>query len=247
MVKYSTLALSMVDPDLKTPSDGTDDVRADNPNHTRALLQRAMADTKGRSALVAFMQGISRPATEGEASTELSPELTVLLGKLKARYEKNTHNIICHRSIPWEKVEAKLRANPAKLAALKKMDDSGGAPDMTGVDGTEFLFDDIAEKLTIDRRNLNYADAFARAEAMGGGVKLTSPERYESLKNDLGIVMDIANGETDWVWLNSAHPKYVGESGTALAGGQRNGKPFVGQIPGRNRALSGAFRCSLRV
>ncbi len=183
----------------------------------------------------------------GEAG-ELSPEQVTFLQKLKARYERNQHRLVCHKSVAWEKVAAKLSANPAKLDALKKMDDSGGDPDVTGVEGEDFLFDDLAAKLPDSRRNVTYAEAVARVEAMGGGAKLTRPERYEALRNRMGIVMERA---TDWVWLDSENPntELYGplDADSALYGYECVGFHTVGEMNAEARDPRGAFRCSLRV
>jgi hypothetical protein len=181
-----------------------------------------------------------------EGATELSPEQLAFMATLKTRYERNQHGIACHRSIAWAKVEAKLSANPAKLDSLKKMDDSGGEPELTGAEGEEFLFDELAPKLP-GSRALTYWTAVAKAKAMGGGAKLMRPERYEMLGNDMGIVMD---GGNSWVWLDSEnpHPKYGKLAyNHALYGIQVNGEARVGAYDAFNLFPGGGFRCSLRV
>ncbi|MFA6023894.1 MAG: DUF4256 domain-containing protein [Candidatus Gracilibacteria bacterium] len=213
-----------------------------------ALLKRVIAEMRDRQAVADLIEvdsdGLPR---EVEGSSDLSPEQVAFMGTLRARYEENEHHLACHDAVAWSKVEAKLSANPVKLDALKRMDDSGGAPDVTGVEGEDFIFDELAAKLPDSRRRVTYAQAVARAEAMGGGVKLTRPERYEVLGIDMGIEMDTEN---DWVWLDSENPnpKYGGlVFGSALFGDHYYGGARVEPQDAESYDDDGAFRCSLRV
>lgn len=45
-----------------------------------------------------------------------------LLGVLKLRFENNMQR---HQNLSWEKVEAKLKANPDKLYSLSEMERTG--------------------------------------------------------------------------------------------------------------------------
>ena len=54
-----------------------------------------------------------------------------LLKGLKARFEKNMNR---HKEVEWDKVQAKLEANPQKLWSLDAMEETGGEPDVVGVD-----------------------------------------------------------------------------------------------------------------
>ncbi len=235
---------------LETTDAGLDDpeVQAKLGAEGTALLKRVIAEMRGRKTVADVIEadsdGLPRQAEGSGEAGELSPEQVTFMGTLKARYERNQHRLACHDSVAWAKVEAKLSANPAKLDALKKMDDSGGEPDVTGVEGEEFLFDDLAAKLPDSRRDVTYAQAAARAEAMGGGVKLTHPDRYKKLGNKMRIVMDTGN---DWVWLDTSDRKDVLDAGNALYGDRGFGGAGVYRNGARDRGRNGAFRCSLRV
>ena len=235
---------------LETTDAGLDDpdVQAKLGAEGTALLKRVIAEMRGRKTVADVIEadsdGLPRQAEGSGEAGELSPEQVTFMGTLKARYERNQHRLACHDSVAWAKVEAKLSANPAKLDALKKMDDSGGEPDVTGVEGEEFVFDDLSAKLPDSRRDVTYAQAAARAEAMGGGVKLTHPDRYKKLGNEMRIVMDTGN---DWVWLDTSDRKDVLDAGDALCGDQYAGAAGVYQRVADNHPRYGAFRCSLRV
>ena len=235
---------------LETTDAGLDDpeVQAKLGAEGTALLKRVIAEMRGRKTVADVIEadsdGLSRQVEGSGEAGELSPEQVTFMGTLKARYERNQHRLACHDSVAWAKVEAKLSANPAKLDALKKMNDSGGEPDVTGVEGEEFVFDDLAAKLPDSRRDVTYAQAAARAEAMGGGAKLTHPDRYKKLGNEMRIVMDTGN---DWVWLDTSDRKDVLDAGDALYGLQSVGCAGVLERDARYHLHGGAFRCSLRV
>lgn len=87
---------------------------------------------------------------------ELSPaQSTALLKTLKERFEKNFNR---HKGLEWAKVEAKLKANPAKLWSLNEMENTGGEPDVVGHDKKtgEYTFYDCAEESPKGRRSICY-------------------------------------------------------------------------------------------
>ena len=75
---------------------------------------------------------------------ELSPQQTSkLLGTLKERFEENMQR---HKGISWSKVQTKLEKSPAKLWSLNEMEQTGGEPDVVGLDKktNEFIFVDCS-------------------------------------------------------------------------------------------------------
>jgi hypothetical protein len=54
-----------------------------------------------------------------------------LLKILKTRFEKNMHR---HNGLEWAKIESKLDKNPEKLRSLNEMEETGGEPDVVGLD-----------------------------------------------------------------------------------------------------------------
>lgn len=76
---------------------------------------------------------------------------TELLHTLQSRFEKN-HNR--HSGIEWAKVQAKLTANPAKLWSLFQMEETGGEPDVVGMEGDSVLFFDCAAESPKGRRSI---------------------------------------------------------------------------------------------
>ncbi len=78
-----------------------------------------------------------------------------LLNILKNRFEKNLNR---HKGIEWNKVKAKLEANPDKLRPLHQMEKTGGEPDVTGFDTKtgEYIFSDCSTESPKGRRSVCY-------------------------------------------------------------------------------------------
>lgn len=86
----------------------------------------------------------------------LLPEVSDrLLTVLQKRFEQNLNR---HPDIEWEKVQAKLKANPTKFWSLNEMERTGGEPDVVGQDEKtgEYLFFDCAVESPSGRRSCCY-------------------------------------------------------------------------------------------
>jgi hypothetical protein len=87
---------------------------------------------------------------------KLSPaEAEELLKTVKARFEKNKKR---HEGIAWEKVQAKLEADPDKLWSLNEMEMTEGEPDVVGIDEKtgEYLIYDCSPESPKGRRSICY-------------------------------------------------------------------------------------------
>jgi hypothetical protein len=116
-----------------------------------------------------------------------------LLNILKTRFDKN---INLHKELKWEKISAKLEANPEKLWSLNEMERTGGEPDVVGYDKKtgEFIFYDCSAESPAGRRSFCYdRTAFnARKEnkpkdnaldvAAAIGIELLTEEQYRELQ-----------------------------------------------------------------
>src|SRR3989454_6847061 len=78
-----------------------------------------------------------------------------LLRALESRFEKNMNR---HKGVEWEKVQAKLEANPEKLWSLNEMERTGGEPDVVGQDKKtgEYIFYDCSAESPKGRRSICY-------------------------------------------------------------------------------------------
>ncbi len=124
-------------------------------------------------------------------------EMDDLLETLKARFEKNRD---FHESFKWDKLQAKLVANPKKLWSLNKMEETGGEPDVVDYDKKtgEYIFYDCSAESPKRRRSICYDHEAldSRKEfkpkdsainmAYNMGIELLTEEEYRGLQK-LGI------------------------------------------------------------
>ncbi len=82
-------------------------------------------------------------------------QLSELIGTLSARFAKHKKR---HEGIEWANVVSKIRNNPTKAASLYAMEQSGGEPDVVGVDDATggFIFFDCADESPKGRRSYCY-------------------------------------------------------------------------------------------
>jgi len=125
-----------------------------------------------------------------ELSAKQSEEL---LSVLKTRFEKNMNR---HEGVEWDKVEAKLEANPAKLWSLSEMERTGGEPDVVGSDKKtgEYIFYDCSAESPKGRRSVCYDRAALEARkehkpadsaidmAAAMGIEILTEEQYRALQ-----------------------------------------------------------------
>jgi hypothetical protein len=173
-----------------------------------------------------------------------------LLTTLRARFEAHVHR---HAGLDWTRVQARLESNGAKLWSLNEMEQSGGEPDVVGVDpGTgEFIFVDCSAQSPKGRRSVCYdrealearrehkpkSSAVEMATAMGGAL-LTVTE-YRQLQ-ELG---QFDTTTSSWVQT----PVGIRELGGALFCDRRYDTVFVYHNGAESYYAARGFRCSLRV
>lgn len=81
--------------------------------------------------------------------TEMTPEDQIAI--LSKRFAANPAR---HAGLDWTDVLARLKANPAKLAVLTEMEQTGGEPDVTGREAGGLVFTDCAAESPLGRRSL---------------------------------------------------------------------------------------------
>lgn len=139
-------------------------------------------------------KGSGKPLPEIEINLNItSQQRGELLSTLQARFEANLDR---HSGIDWSAVQARLEANPEKLASLHAMESTGGEPDVISVDKKtgEFLFVDCAAESPAGRRSICYdrealesrkankprTSALDLAAAMG--IEMLTEEEYRALQ-----------------------------------------------------------------
>ncbi len=186
-----------------------------------------------------------------KANKVLSSEQSeALLKILKTRFEKNMQR---HKGIAWDDVKAKLDANPEKLWSLDAMEETGGEPDVVGIDKKtgEYLFYDCSEESPKGRRSICYDragwesrkehrpdhTAIDMAEEMG--IELLTEEEYRDLQK-LGK-FDAKTSS----WLKT--PDRIRKLGGAIFGDYRFDTVFVYHNGAQSYYAGRAFRGVLRV
>lgn len=182
---------------------------------------------------------------------QLSPEQQEeILKLLKIRFDKNMNR---HNDVGWDKIQAKLEANPAKLWSVHEMEITGGEPDVIGWDAEtdEFLFCDCSAESPKGRRSICYDrealesrkqhkphnSAMEMAAAMG--IEMLTEEQYRKLQQ-LGK-FDAKTSS----WLNT--PSAIRELGGAIFGDYRYGQVFVYHNGADSYYGARGFRGLLRV
>jgi Protein of unknown function (DUF4256) len=182
---------------------------------------------------------------------KLSPEQQrELIKLLKARFEKNRNR---HKGLEWDKVQAKLEANPAKLWSLDEMEITGGEPDVVSHDKKtgEYIFYDCAAESPKGRRSICYdhealelrkehkPENSAIEMATDMGIELLTEEQYRELQK-LG---NFDTKTSSWIIT----PADIRKLGGALFCDRRYNTVFVYHNGAESYYAVRGFRGSLRV
>ena len=159
-------------------------------------------------------------------------ERTTLLKTLEERFVKHPQR---HKGMMWSKVLARIEKDPAKLRSLFLMEESGGEPDVIGVDKKSgaYLFVDCSPESPKERRSMCY-DAKGQAAREKEGINMKG--NVLDAANAMGItVLDEATyrllqtlGEFDLKsqsWLMT--PERIHKLGGAIYGDRRYDTIFV--------------------
>lgn len=173
-----------------------------------------------------------------------------LLGTLKNRFENHMER---HPGLRWTEAEARLLAAPAKLGALREMEESGGEPDVVSHDPKtgEWVFFDCSPEspkgrvsVCYDRKGLESRKEHKPANnavdlAAMMGIELLTEHQYFELQK-LGS-FDLKTSS----WVKT--PPEVRELGGALYLERRYNRVFVGHNGAQSYYGVRGFRGSLRV
>ena len=173
-----------------------------------------------------------------------------LLETLEARFDAHMHR---HAGLEWTAVQARLESNSAKLWSLHELEQSGGEPDVVGIDATtgECIFVDCSPQSPKERRSVCYdRDALeARKEhkpktsavemATAMGATLLTVDEYQALQT-LG---EFDTTTSSWVQT----PARIRQLGGALFCDRRYDTVFVYHNGAESYYAARGFRCSLKV
>jgi hypothetical protein len=173
-----------------------------------------------------------------------------LLEVLKARFEKNMQR---HAGIAWASVHARLQGNADALESLRRMEATGGEPDVIGEEkkSGRFVFCDCSAESPPGRRSTCYdaealaarkenkPDGSAVAMAAEMGIELMTEEQYRELQR-LGE-FDLKTSS----WVKT--PSDIRALGGALFCDRRYGRVFVYHNGAQSYYAARGFRGLLRV
>jgi hypothetical protein len=173
-----------------------------------------------------------------------------LLETLTARFEGHMHR---HAGVKWTAVLSRLEANSSRLWSLQQMEQSGGEPDVVGLDKRtgECLFVDCSaqspkgrrsvcyDRAALDSRKENKPKNSAIEMASAMGTVLLTVEEYESLQ----ALDEFDTTTSSWVQT----PAGIRKLGGALFCDRRYDTVFVYHNGAESYYAARGFRCSLRV
>lgn len=172
-----------------------------------------------------------------------------LLTILKARFDAHMHR---HAGLEWTRVQSRLESKGNKLWSLNGMEQTGGEPDVVGMDKTgECLFMDCSAQSPKGRRSVCYdrealdarkehkpkASAVEMATAMGAA--LLTVDEYQLLQT-----LDHFDTTTS-SWVQTPAP--IRKLGGALFCDRRYDTVFVYHNGAESYYAARGFRCALRV
>ena len=173
-----------------------------------------------------------------------------LFRTLKTRFETHQKR---HQGIAWAEVQARLEIQATKLWSLHEMEQTGGEPDVVGLDRQtgEYLFFDCSAETPKGRVSVCYdrAGLESRKEhqpkttamdlAADIGIELLTEAQYLDLQS-LG---DFDTKTSSWVKT----PSEIRERGGALYCERRYGRIFVGHNGAQSYYAARGFRGWLKV
>jgi hypothetical protein len=173
-----------------------------------------------------------------------------LPGVLKARFEKNKNR---HKGLEWDKVRARLQANPEKMWSLNEMERSGGEPDVVGQDKKtgEYIFYDCSAESPKGRRSLCYdreaLEARKEFKPKNSAVELASAMGIEILTEgqyrELQKLGEFDTKTSSWVKT----PPAIRDLGGAVFCDRRYDTVFLYHNGAESYYAARGFRGSLRV
>ena len=173
-----------------------------------------------------------------------------LIATLESRFTKHMPR---HRDVTWADVRVRLERHAGALAVLQRMEETGGEPDVIGVDGTSgaVLFCDCSAESPAGRRSLCYdraaLDARKEAKPAGSAMELAESMGIEMLDETMYHALQ-ALGAFDLKtssWLRT--PEDVRAKGGAIFGDRRYGRVFVYHNGVQSYYAARGFRGLLRV
>lgn len=172
------------------------------------------------------------------------------LNILQLRFRENEQR---HEGLKWEDIQNKLQENPQKLAILKKMEKTGGEPDVVGIDDKsgEYIFVDCATESPVERRSLCYdksaLDKRKKNKPKNNVLDAASEIGIELLdEDDYRLLQSVGKFDTKTSsWLKT--PDKIRNLGGAIFGDYRYGTVFIYHNGADSYYAARGFRGKLKV
>ncbi|MDN3689336.1 DUF4256 domain-containing protein [Cyclobacterium jeungdonense] len=173
-----------------------------------------------------------------------------LLSVLKHRFDEHMFR---HQGHSWPTIQKRLEDQPEKLWSLQQMEDTGGEPDMVGLDSEtgEILFFDCSPESPKGRRSVCYdreglesrksypPENSAQDMAQAMGVSLLTEAQYRYLQQFGPLDAKTSS------WLDTQQS--VRKLGGALFGDYRYGRVFIYHNGAQSYYSARGFRAALLV
>lgn len=173
----------------------------------------------------------------------------MILDTLRDRFATHTQR---HSGVEWPEIQARLEKNPAALASLQAMEESGGEPDLLAYDpeANLFVYCDFSAETPSGRRSLCYDDKALndrkenkpRASSLGMaaemGVEILTEDEYRTLQH-LGE-FDLKTSS----WIKT--PDSIRALGGALFCDRRYGQVFTYHNGAESYYGARGFRAKIR-
>ena len=173
-----------------------------------------------------------------------------LIQTLQTRFTENKNR---HKSLVWDKIKAKLESQPQKLWSLFQMEETGGEPDVFGIDEntSEFIFIDCAAESPKGRRSLCYdyealesrkqhkPKGSALEMAADMGAELLTEKQYRELQQRGSFDTKTSS------WVKT--PDEIRELGGAIYCDRRYNTVFTYHNGAESYYAARGFRCIVKI
>ena len=173
-----------------------------------------------------------------------------LIKILKDRFEKYQNR---HQDLDWNKIQEKLKHSPEKLKSLLQMEQSGGEPDVVGIDKDtgEYLYFDCSlespaarrslcyDRLALDGRKENKPQGSVIDSAKAMGIEVLNEQQYHQLQ----VLGNFDTKSQSWL----ATPDTIRKLGGAIFGDRRYNHVFIYHNGAESYYAARGFRGCLRL
>jgi hypothetical protein len=199
----------------------------------RSAIEAAVRTLESANELPAGLRDRVRGVLKAHEAAESGKAFIVTL---KSRFEAHPEN---HKGVEWSEFEDAIAAHPEDLASALRLEETGGEPQLVGMEGDEFIIEDRSAESPTGRRNLDFRQADAQRKSFGPNVRFQSPDSYKSMQK---------TGKFDlnsWGWLETDDKTL--EAGFAMFGHRGGGDVNVYVRDADFRGPDRGWRAALRV